>query len=169
MDELDHRELRTVHGRTVRVEWIFDYDTGRPWVEHEGHGPVRESHTPHALKEGDKRPGERPLNRADRSAWQWHYDWQGAIKRAREEGWGLDIDDFMGLMCELRRVPTKGQVIERAVERDFQHLKGWANEEWYWCGIEVTDVETGVERSLWGIESTNKHGYHEEIIDERGE
>ena len=155
-----------MHGRTVRVQWAYDNDHSPPWTGSDGHGDVRESHTPHRRKEGDKRPYERPLNaHADRTSWEYHYDWAGAIKKAKKEGWySGDINTFMMLTWKHKRVPTNGMTAQYVVERDYQYLRSWVRGEWHWCGIIVEDDETGVEQSLWGIESENVDDFHEEII-----
>ena len=48
---------------------------------------------------------------------------------------------------------TPHQVAAAAVESDFQRLRAWCNDEWYWVGVIITDVVSGEEDSLWGIES----------------
>lgn len=167
MSDLYHSEDRVVHGRRVHVEWCYDSNTGAPWKEHDGHGPVRHTNHSHRSRMAGKQPGERPLNSADRNHYQYFYDWQEAMKLAKKDGWGLGLDEYMKLMCELRRVPTKGQVWERAVQRDFDYLARWVNDDWHWCGIVVRDIETGVEHSLWGIEINEAvSDYHNEIISE---
>ena len=165
MGYINGKDVRVVHNRKVVVKWVFDPDNGPPWREHDGHGMVSEW-----MPRARKSPGERPLchNDGDHTS-IIAYDWQGSLKKARAEGWGLGIDDYMKLMCERRRVPTLKQVIERAVLNDFEYLRGWCNDEWHWCGIVVQDVETGIEQSLWGIESTNEDGFHEEIISDLAE
>ena len=160
--DIYHTEHRVVHGRKVRIEWQYDQHSGEPWKECDGNGPVSEWRP-----KDSKKPGERELLRDGAS--RRFYDWEAAIKQARKEGWGLGINGFTKLMCDLRRVPTAKQVRERAVKNNYDWIKGWCNDDWHWCGIVVTDVDSGVERSLWSIESTNEHGYHEEIISDLAE
>ena len=133
-------------GRLIKVEFWYDSSMGPPWQEHDGNGPVRDTR-----RKSPKGSGERLLS--DNFA----YDWQEAIKIAKREGWGLDIKDFTSLMCSLRRVPTKGQVAECAVERDYRLLRGWLNDEWHWAGVTVEDVETGVSDHCGGFESTDDY------------
>lgn len=157
MSDVYQTDTRVVCGRKVRIEWHVDAHMGPPWKECDGHGPVTEW-----LPRDSKRPGWRVLV-SDHGAHRF-YDWEEATKIAKREGWGLGIDEFTKLMCELRRVPTAKQVCERAVKNNYEWLWGWCNDEWRWCGIVVIDIQSDVERSLWGIESTNEHGYHEGII-----
>lgn len=132
-----------VHGRRVDIKHHYDSGMGPPWKEYDNSGPVRDIRS-----RDEKRPEERLFD--DGHA----YDWQAAMKKARAEGWGLSIEHFMDLTCELRRAPTKGQVAERAVQRDFDRLKAWCDNEWFYVYITVEDVETGVEGgSCCGVES----------------
>ncbi len=131
-------------GRETLIEPYYDNDMGPPWKEHDGHGPVRER------TKDEKRPWERLIGTTHA------YDWRAAMKMARDERWGFGIDDFMALMCKLRRVPTKKQLVEHAVQRDFDYLKGWCDDDWHWVCIKVIDVKTGVSEYLGGIESSNE-------------
>lgn len=129
------RTLERGYKAGIRIE--RDDDMGAPWEERDGHGPVSEWTT------RDKLPGERVLC-TDR-AHKRYYDWAEAIKIAKREGW--DAEPYGG---------TKGQKAERAVAADFEHLRAWCNDEWYWVGyvVKVYDErgnEIG-EDSLWGID-----------------
>lgn len=157
MSDAYQTDTRVVCGRKVRIEWQYDQHSGEPWKECDGSGPVSEWRP-----KDSKKPGERELLRDGAS--RRFYDWEAAIKQARKEGWGLGINGYTALMCELRRVPTAKQVRERAVKNNYEWLWDWCHDNWHWCGIVVIDIQSGVERSLWSIESTNEHGYHEEII-----
>lgn len=149
--------------RAVEAWWYYDHDHVAPWEEHDGHGPVRAGRY-----DRDKRPWERPLNGARSRSTRYLYDWRAAMKLATQDGWWwcTNIDTFMHLTARHRRVPTRGMIAEYACTMDFEYLRGWLNDEWCWCGIVVIDEETGVEAALWGIESTNEHGYHEQVIQE---
>lgn len=153
-----------VHGREVIVSWRYDEVSSPPWM-YDGHGPVREG-ARHIGLYSDKRPHERPLSTDRADDRQFYYDWREATRLARIEGWCDDIDTFMRLTAKHKRTPTKGMVAEYAVQRDFEYLSRWCMDGWWWCSIAVTDLETGVEASLWGVESTDEHGYHEEVIDD---
>jgi hypothetical protein len=103
----------------VRVEW--DYDTGAPWEEHDGHGPVSEWTT------RDKAPGERVLC-SDRNS-KRYYDFAEAVKIAKRDAW--DAPPYGG---------SKGERAVRAVEADFENLRRWCNNDWHWIsvGVEVS-------------------------------
>lgn len=123
-------------GHTFRVTHPLDDSTDAPWERADGHGPVSK------WTRNAKRPGERVLC-SDRGA-QRYYDWQAACKLARRDGWDADP---IG-------APNR---IERAVQADFDFLRGWCNDEWQYVGVvvELLDAEDEPidKNSLWGIES----------------
>lgn len=139
-------------GFTIRVDWFYDSDTEAPWEHEDGHGEVSDW-KPYYRGESSKAPGERVLH-ADRGSARF-YDWQGAIAKAKSENWGLSEEDTAALAAKLGRQPTKGDIAAEAVRRDFEYLRRWCNDDWFWCGYVVT-VEGLPElddRSLWGIDS----------------
>ena len=157
MSDVYERETINHRGRLIRVERCYDTISGPPWQERDGHGIVSGWVT------RDKRPGELILSNDGKA--HRYYDWEGTMARARKEGWGCGIDDFMRLTCKLRRCPTRKQVIEDAVRRDFNYLHGWCNDEWHWMGILVEDEETGVTCSMYSICSTDE-AYIKEVTDD---
>lgn len=121
----------------VTVRWYYDQDSGPPWEQADGHGPVRNLN--HAR---DKRPGERPFGHHG-----WFYDWQEAIKIAKRDGWGP------GTPAE-------------AVEADFKYLKGWVNDDWFYCGYVVEiDGHPEYSDSLWGIDSPSTDQFTAEAVE----
>lgn len=108
--------------KTEKGTITFDYDIfcETPWEYSDCHGPVRKSNNAHNEYRSDKRPEERPLNSADRNEYQFYYDWQKAMKIAIKD-WGC---------------PTKTKALE-AVQDDFEYLRGWVNNEWYYVVITV--------------------------------
>lgn len=147
-------------GLTFSVTIHADDDNEAPWSREDGHGPVRVSRRESYFVRygvGDKRPGERALA-TDRGR-AFLYDWQGAMKQARAEGWGLAPEELAKMTARIGREPTRGEVCEAAVRADFNRLRGWLHDEWYYCGVVVTlrDVDgddvDGETESLWGIES----------------
>ncbi len=161
MSEGYHKEDRVVHGRHVKVTWFTDENMGPPWKEHaDCHGKIREV----GRHSSAKWPCERKLSD------HYYYDWRAAMKLALKDGWYQgDINTFLKLTWLHKRVPTRKMIAEYAVDRDFKYLRSWCRDEWHWCGIEVQDHETGVEESLWGIESEDPGGYHDEIIGDLAE
>lgn len=136
------------HGRRMLWWTEYDGDAGAPWEREDGHGPVSE------WTSRAKRPGERVLSE-DRGVVRY-YDWQGAMKIARKDKWGSK-----------RALPddTPRRIAFLAVEDDFEHLRQWCNEQWFYVGVIVRDVESGEHESLWGIES-DAEAYLEEVRDE---
>lgn len=133
-------------GRNFRVNICHDHHMGPPWKEHDGHGPVREAgigYNGHP----QKRPGERVLQQARRTAWL--YDWQDACKQARKDGWNAPPYDAPGR-------------VERAVQADFDYLRRWLDNQWSWVYLEVTLLDAGggdvQSEFLGGFESTDDDG-----------
>lgn len=124
-------------GRTFRVHFPFDADHGAPWDESDGHGVVSEWTT------REKRPGERVL--VEDHGRRRYYDVEATLTIATRDGWGTTP--------ERRPDETARAYRARAVEADFQFLRGWCRDEWHYCGVVVTLVDDPREsESLWGIE-----------------
>ena len=66
-------ETLTQHGKTYRVEWVYDHDAGAPWDNSDCHGIVSDWET------RDKRPGELILNQNGRS--KRFYDFAASVKK----------------------------------------------------------------------------------------
>jgi hypothetical protein len=107
-------------------------DIQRPWEWSEGHGPVRPAHGK------SKQPHERWLSN------NWLYDWNGALKKAKEEGWGARVMP-MGL--------TPNQQLEYVVQQDFDYLRAWCTDDWCYSALEVTLLkDSSYSDSLGGVE-----------------
>ena len=141
-------------GRTYRVEFPYDDSHGAPWEECDGHGVVSDWTT------RDKAPGERVLV-SDRSS-KRYYDIAETMRIAKRDGWGLGNDKLADLAQALGRMPTKKEIIAKAVENDFEYLRSWCNAEWHYCGAIVTHNDSGETESLWGIED-NAYDYLAEV------
>lgn len=143
MSNYYNRETETRHGRDYQISWYYDECADAPWESSDCHGEVTEWTT------RDKHPGELILN-SDRSSHRF-YDFQGAMKKAREV-WGCT---------------GTGAEIEEIVRRDYEYLRAWCEDRWFYCGIvvELLNSEGDVidSASLWGIESD---GDHAPIIDD---
>lgn len=96
-----------------------------PWEWDDGHGKVSEWIT------RDKAPGGWVLAVDGRS--KLLYDFQGSMKRAKEEGWNAKPYDVPG--------ETKNQRAYRAVVADFKRLRGWCRGDWCYTYITVTMVD----------------------------
>lgn len=144
-------------GLKFRFRTEFDDNSGPPWEEECGHGEVSEWTT------RDKKPGERELCQ-DRGSKRF-YDWAESTRVAKRDGWGLTEDDTEQLTKKLRRTPTRGQIVHAAVQRDYEYLRSWANNEWHYIGVIVTLLEEGedgelvendgIEESLCGIDDSD--------------
>lgn len=150
--QLSHGDSFEYKGLTFRFAIERDEGSAEPWVEHDGHGPVSEWTT------REKKPGERVLV-SDHGS-KRYYDWAEAIRIAKRDQWGMAGDEGL----------SKGAKAERAVQADFDRLKAWCDDEWYWCGVVVTATQTGrtYHESLWGIESDSPD-YHTEVAYELAE
>lgn len=149
------------HSLTFKVEIVQDNDSGKPWKECEGFGPVREAEKGYYDRYLTKKPGERVLHLGDRNCYSWVYDWQGAIALAKRDDWGVSPenrpDNWEKLSAKQQR--------EIAVQHDFDFLKAWCDEDWVWSGICVTlliegedgdlapyDGDLDLSDSLWSVE-----------------
>lgn len=138
---------RDEHGRFFRAEIRPDDTTEPPWENSDIHGSVSGWY-----KSREKSPGERILCE-DRSGYVRFYDMQESTKIAKRDGWG----------CAHEEHTTKGERAACAVEADFQYLRKWCNEEWWYVGVvislhqEVNPHESIMLSdhlaSVWGIES----------------
>ena len=144
----------TIDGRQYRVEIEQDEFAGAPWEASDGHGPVRRSKRRHVEGESDKRPGERPLNSPGRHEYQFYYDWQSACLTARADGWNCAPYDATNR-------------VQRAVQADFDYLRGYLAGDWYCVSVTVTDDETGESDTLCGVDNFN--GYAQEVAQELAE
>jgi hypothetical protein len=174
-------------GHRFRVNIERDDDADPPWKREDGHGPVSE------WTRRDKRPGEWVLS-SDRGS-KRYYDAHEANEIAKRDSWGLGDDDKAELLRRLRRqrvtVPsgtartarvileplaqpwsplTRGEIRAESVRKDFEFLRRWCNDQWWYVGVVVThlpDPEDDDEpidygHALWGIES-DSDDYIEEV------
>lgn len=128
------------------VEFEDDNDSGAPWENCEGHGPVSDWET------RSKRAGELVLN-SDRHAKRF-YDFAESCRIARRDGW--DAAPYN------EGSETKRQQAAKAARSDFEYLRAWCNDEWRYVGVIVTLLDdegekTEVSDSLWGVETYNDH------------
>lgn len=140
-----------VDGFDVTARIVHDQISGEPWKESDGHGPVSDW-----VRRG-KRPGERVVSE-DRDLYRY-YDYEEAIKIAKRDGW--DAPPYGG---------TTSEKAARAVERDYQAMKAWCDNEWFWCGIVLSVSRAEIEldnhaASLWGIECNYPDSDNEYLTD----
>jgi hypothetical protein len=146
------------NGHTINLEWHHDEDCEAPWEHECGHGPVSE------WTRRDKFSGERVLC-SDRGS-RRYYDFAKAIKIAKRDGWGLSDKETAKLAAKLGRKATRGEIIAESVERDFELLRRWCSDDWFWCGYVVTIEGTDYHESLWGIDSDSQAEFEASAIRE---
>ena len=127
----------TVNGIDFTVSIEPDYDCGLPWKEMDGLGIIRQSSKNHSCGYSDKKPGERPMNSPDRNCYQFYYDVQATIKKAIAEGWGLSDEHKQMLSARLGRQPTKREIIQKAVDADFEFCAGFINNDWQYYNVSI--------------------------------
>jgi len=135
-----HTETIEFNGRDFRVSLHYDSDRGAPWDENDCHGSVH-------VRRGDrseKRPGEIII--CTDYPFYWVYDFQSAVKKAREV-WGI----------------KSGPDAVKAVTADMRHLKGYLDNEWHYCGVSVQILDSEGEpigeefdHAVWGVESNGE-------------
>lgn len=140
-----------IDGYTVNITVHHDEYHGAPWEENDGHGIVS------GWEHRDKRAGERVLNSNHGS--KRFYDFAASVELAKKDGWGLSDDAKAELAKKLGRQPTRKQIIAKAVELDFEYLRGWCNNEWHYQGY-TTEITTPAGETLdgdscWGFEGTD--------------
>lgn len=101
-----------IDGVTVRYEYEYDDCIAAPWKEYDCHGVVSE------WTSREKMPHERVLV-SDRVSRRF-YDWNASMERAVKD-WGF----------------KPGKEAAAAVEQDFERLKSWCNDEWFYAVVIV--------------------------------
>lgn len=137
-------------GFTFRVEHEYDHDAGAPWDREDGHGNVRYVGNHGYTGKPEKTPGELVLM-GDRHGAQV-YDFADACEQARKDNWGSYGWQGAG------EGMTRRQFAAEQARNDYDRLRAWCKEEWYYLGVVVTLMcvdgsETDAVQSLWGIES----------------
>lgn len=149
-DNYKTEELTLPSGNCFKVTFSYD-DYESPWEAEDGHGDVSE------WTRRDKKPGEVILCQ-DRNS-KRYYDMQGAIQKAKAEGWCCD---------SVLPTDTRGQKAVKAAQADFEYLKAWCNNEWWYCCLHVVMLDKngeklqGYDDYLRGVAdgyATKYHGY----------
>lgn len=144
-------DIREHQGYRFGVRYVPDTDHGAPWEEADGHGVISEWTT------RAKVPGERVLC-TDRHL-KRYYDVAATMTIAKRDGW--DAEPF-GPAGE-----SNGARARRAVDADFEFLRQWCADQWSYVGVIVEQIDdddrpTGVDASLWGVETYKN--YHEQTV-----
>jgi hypothetical protein len=135
-------EIKTTlpDGSTAIAHIVRDDQSDPPWKSFNHHGIVSD------WRDLDsKAPGERILC-TDRHEARF-YDFARSIEKAKRDNW--DAEPYT--------VGTPGERAARAVERDFEILKAWCNDEWDYVGVVLKIVRPdGFAKdycdSVWGLE-----------------
>jgi hypothetical protein len=141
--------LELDNGLSIRIETPYDECSEAPWERDDGRGVVT------GWERREKGPGERILN-TDHGSKRF-FDVVETTKKAKRDGWGLSEATIAEMTAKLGRKPTKGEIVARAVDDEFDFLYGWCNDQWSYVVIVVTllDVD-GKELAsdcLGGVES----------------
>ena len=134
---IHHDDIITHEGARFLVLFEHDGDAGPPWENGDFHGPVSD------WTSRDKRPGEVVLH-ADRGSKRF-YDFAEATRQAKAQGWGVSEEELNILRHRLGREPTRKEIVKRAVECDFKHLKGWCGGVWSYQTVIVHMVDANDE------------------------
>jgi hypothetical protein len=148
-------------GYTFKITIDRDDHMGEPWKEHDGHGTVSDWRRSDKIG-ADKAPGERVLV-SDRHSYRL-YDFAAAVQTARKDGWGCKHSYAynVGRYVFVSGHKTAGELAACAAECDYERMRRWCNDGWYWCTVSVRliefdeddqEVETDETESLSGIES----------------
>jgi len=141
-DSITHEEMFTHKcGKQYRVRWIQDDDSGSPLEWSDCHGIVVEMDwnplseyqmEQHILDEEPDLEEEtrlrmlKPLFKNGRGTRDMYYDFFSSLEIARRE-WG-------------HKTPEESTA---AVEADYKYLKGWYDNDWHWCVLEVVEMIDG--------------------------
>lgn len=113
----------------VRIEYDTDYSP--PWENSDGHGVVSD------WEHQTEASGRWELCEDHYS--RRYYDWRETLKIAKRDGWSRSGD------------------IMDAVRSDYEYLRAWYNDTWYYVGliVELYDANDELisEDSCWGYES----------------
>lgn len=213
----DYEIIRVGKDRKAFAWKLESDDSGEsPWDSCDGHGDVSD------WTRRDKAPGELVLN-DDRGAKRF-YDFAGACRIARRDGWGslpgevqtqkiwgrwhawvdgqvrlirpknglgqyrpyrrlvekrfhsvdADINKAISTVyAKYRATMTARQYAAAAAMRDYEYLRRWCNDQWYYVGVVVAPIdENGPDwdcaESVWGIES-DCDSCHQEVAQDLAE
>lgn len=144
-------------GVSVKIEYFHDWGADAPWDKSDSHGDIETVNiSPWRGHNISKAPGQVILHADYRQGTAWLYDFAGAMKKAKSEGWSCD-------KCTPDMTP--GQKAYSAVCADMDFLGAYLREDWRYVGIGCTVLddegeETEKRDSCWGFESFND--YHKE-------
>lgn len=157
--EIEHR------GLTFRVELEADQGHPVPWEDGDGRGVVVDRRERERLIEDMDAPRDRFRPMGDQGH-DLYFDWEATRAKAAEESWGVTPEKAAGL--------TQDQILDAAVEQEYEFLRGYCTGAWSYIGIVVSlQAFPDATRSVWGIESDDEallievaQDLAEELLDE---
>lgn len=142
------------NGWKIKVEIEYDRDSGPPDKEGDGHGETYR-------KAGYNYPDE---HEREWELWSGHYEWliydfKASMKKALKEDW--DAPPY--------KTGSKQEQALRAVKADYEFLRRYYNDDWWYVGMIVTlldedDNELGQD-SCWGFDSGSMDYITEQVRD----
>ena len=142
-------------GYQFAVELGDDPGMRPPWMEHDGHGDIREEWCRYGRMELKKKPGEIVLH--SDGDYYWIYDRAGAQQKALAEGWGISPEEHALLVRRKGRPPSRGEIAEAAVTNDINYCRQWLTGDRWWATARVVLLdaegdETEADTYLGGID-----------------
>lgn len=138
----DEETIEYPNGWKATIKLEQDTDMRPPWQEHDGHGVVLDWGSHDEYRENWELCSDRRSYR--------YYDFKASLEIALRDGWGTPP---YHLRAKLERAVW-------AVRADYEYLRRWCNDEWYWVGLIVTlEDENGkeiAEESVWGFDSDSE-------------
>jgi len=139
----------------ISIDTIQDICFGFPWKESDGHGIVSD------WVSRSKYSSERLLSQSRQS--YCYYDVAATMAIAKRDGWGMSQDFINELAKTLGRLPTRGQTLAAAVEYDFEYLRKWCNNEWYYMILSISINEVNDDGEIVReIDTSSVGGYESE-------
>lgn len=132
------------NGWKLKVKFQHDEFCEPPWKDCDRHGEIVETHCRQDYMDDWELNSER--------GWYRYYDWKATLPIAIKDRW--DAAPY--------GVGTKHERAMRAMKADYEFLRAWCNDAWWWVGMIVTLLDENNEQideeSCWGYAS-NDVGY----------
>lgn len=126
------------NGWKIKVAFKCDQDSGPPW-DCDGYGVVTD------WQRYDEHLDNWELC-SDRRSYRY-YDWRTTLPIAIKDGW--DAPPY--------RTGTPHERAMRAMKANYEYLRRWCNDDWFYVGLIVTLLDENdeelAEESCWGFES----------------
>jgi hypothetical protein len=139
-------------GKKYHVELYYDHDMGAPQTEGDGYGvtvrmdwnPTDEEQLEQHINDYEPELEEETRLRMMRvlsrtSNWRdssgLYYDVLSSLHKARTEGWGAGAE-----WKAANPTATKEEELMHIVDKDFEHLYGWYDDDWHWVTVSVAPL-----------------------------